>query len=124
MIIKLLIVPNKINIKMDIVLELEDKIKHLESLAERYKNKYLTLLYKFRRYRIKQKYKEKRLRDLLEDLNVLLIELKNNLDKIDRLSEQMDKLEEEVNYLRKEIVRMNAKLYEIYEIFIRKWKKR
>jgi len=109
---------------MDIVLELEDKIKHLESLAERYKNKYLTLLYKFRRYRIKQKYKEKRLRDLLEDLNVLLIELKNNLDKIDRLSEQMDKLEEEVNYLRKEIVRMNAKLYEIYEIFIRKWKKR
>lgn len=109
---------------MDIVLELENKIKHLESLTERYKNKYLILLYKFRRYKIKQKYKEKRIKDLLEDLNVLLIELKNNLDKVDRLSKQIDKLEEEVNYLRKEIARMNAKLYEIYETFIKKWKKR
>jgi chromosome segregation ATPase len=101
----------------EILSKLEKKVKNLEKLYKKYRSSYFILLEKFEKLKYKKELEDKKLKEILEELDFLLAKIERKFDKLDeierkvyRLEKGLEKLKVRVEGLEKRYIKMNKKI--------------
>jgi len=103
------------NEEEELISKLEARINNLKNLYKRYKRAYVSLLKKFRKLLMKRESKNEKLKDLLRELDYLLVEIENDFKKLNELDKRLSKIEEDVWLLKVRLEKVEKNLFNSIE---------
>jgi len=95
----------------ELISKLEARINNLKNLYKKYRKAYVSLLKRFRKLFMKKEGKNKKLKDLLRELDSLLVEIENDFKKLNELDKRLSKIEEDIWLLKVRLEKVEKNLF-------------
>jgi len=99
----------------EIVSRLENKIKNLESLYKKYRKAYLDVFKKFKKLALRKEEEKIRIKKLLKDLDLLLSNIKEGFDRLEKVDERLSAIEEEIQVIKMRLDKIEKNLFKYKE---------